>query len=274
MTPMISKETSLAMNIESTVPEMITENVTTEQTTQSSAIDSFETITESFTIEETITDVTNQIDYLLINNSLIHHWPFDGDVNDIVGGANLTDGYNFNFTFDRFMNATSSVRLNDGYLLAPSDIDYFPKGKFSILAWIRIHEYKCWSRLIDFGDGPANNTIYIVLSYETIGTQRFALWTEPEFFNSVDSIQNMTLGEWHHIAATYENQLMTMYIDGFLIGERLVNRDMNVKKRTNNYIGKSNWFADEYANVDIDDMKIFDRALNQNEVNFEMNFIK
>ena len=274
MTPMISKETSLAMNIESTVPEMITENVTTEETTQSSAIDSFETITESFTIEETITDVTNQIDYLLINNSLIHHWPFDGDVNDIVGGANLTDGYNFNFTFDRFMNATSSVRLNDGYLLAPSDINYFPNSNFSVLAWIRIHEYKRWSRLLDFGNGAENNCIFIALSTAVTGIQRLELWSNESNLGGINTIQNMAINEWHHLAATYEYPSMKMYIDGSLNGENLVERNINIMNRVNNYIGKSNWDADENANVDIDDLKIFDRALNQDEVNFEMNFIK
>ena len=41
--------------------------------------------------------------------------------------------------------------------------------------------------------------------------------------------------------------------------------------RTSNYIGRSNWMVDQDANADYDDLKIFDRSLNQQEILFEKN---
>jgi hypothetical protein len=78
---------------------------------------------------------------------------------DSVRGANLFGGSRYSFVPDRFCSANSAIYFNQGYLQAPSGV-YF-SGDFTVTAWIYLKSYKSSSRLIDFGNGVANNNILV-----------------------------------------------------------------------------------------------------------------
>jgi hypothetical protein len=72
-----------------------------------------------------------------INKYLTHHWPFNNNYEDIIGGANLisTSTSSASFTIDRLNKNSSAVCLNNGFLQAPDGV-YF-KGDFTISAWVK-----------------------------------------------------------------------------------------------------------------------------------------
>ena len=50
--------------------------------------------------------------------------------------------------------------------------------------------------------------------------------------------------------------------------------DINAVQRSSNFIGRSNWYhggTDQDADADFDDLKIFNRALSQQEIKIHMN---
>ena len=57
---------------------------------------------------------------------------------------------------------------------------------------------------------------------------------------------------------------MKIYRNGQLMGSRLGHLPRNVA-RTNQFIGRSNW-PDAYFDGMMDDMRVYDRAINQDEV--------
>ena len=84
-----------------------------------------------------------------INANLINHWPFNNNLNDIIGGSHMINGINYVFSTDRLNTPYSAVYLNDGYIQIPDGI-YF-NGDFTISVWVKIHTHRYCSRIVDFG---------------------------------------------------------------------------------------------------------------------------
>jgi hypothetical protein len=164
----------------------------------------------------------------------------------------------------------SALKLTDGYYQIPPG-NYFKTNEFSILAWVKPRSYGSMFRIIEFANGPAINQITLLLSYQSNG-QPFFYMFEGNMFDIV-SQQNLTLNKWSHVALTF-GQNISLYIDSALCIDSQSNNQMySNTTRSLNYIGKSVWVNSNNANADadIDEIKIFDRALTQQELAFEMN---
>ena len=97
-------------------------------------------------------------------NGLAYYWPFDNNGNEIINGRNAFINNGDLTARDRFGNINSALSLNgiNAYAQAPSGI-YF-NGPFTITAWIKINKFTANAKLIDFGNGQANNNIVISVS--------------------------------------------------------------------------------------------------------------
>jgi len=79
------------------------------------------------------------------------------NLSDVVGGANLYNGYSYSYTYDRLCSANSAIYFNKGYLQVPSGVYFY--GDFNVTAWIYLKSYQSYSRVIDFGNGQAVENI-------------------------------------------------------------------------------------------------------------------
>ncbi len=70
---------------------------------------------------------------------------------------------------------------------------------------------------------------------------------------------------WHHVAVTYKNNYIKLYVDGEIVKEAVLN-NLNIVG-TDFQIGSSyrNW-VDELYEGDIDEIRVWSRALSQNEL--------
>ena len=93
----------------------------------------------------------------LFLGDLINYWPFTGDLNDEIGESHLKIGENANLVEDRFGNPKSAIRLNNGYLIAPSGTYFY--GDFTLTVWIKLNSNKYQSRIIDFGNNDYSDNI-------------------------------------------------------------------------------------------------------------------
>ena len=123
-----------------------------------------------------------------------------------------------------------------------------------------------WQRIFDFGSGTG---IYMFLCPRvgTNGTIRFAIRTAAVGEQVVNSPATLPSG-WHHVAVTIDAATKTikLYQDAALVGSgatTLLPKDMG--NTTQNWLGKSQW-PDALYMGSLDDLRICDRALSQDEI--------
>jgi len=167
---------------------------------------------------------------------------------DLIGGANLADGINYNFTTDRFLNENSAIYLNNGYLKIPPGI--YINGDFSITLWINLLSYKSNSRIIEFGNGQYSDNVIIEIQG---GRLRFCIINgndKSNFCDHITSFLNLIVNVWYHVAFTYENTTAYIYINGVEVskGSQPV---PNKILRNYNYIGESNLYYGVFLNFNL-----------------------
>ncbi len=124
-----------------------------------------------------------------------------------------------------------------------------------------------WQRILDFGSGTS---VYAFLSANRGGTAspRFAMRTATVGEQIVNAPATLGTG-WHHLAVAIDSATMTMkmYVDGAMVRSAtttLLPKNMGVT--TQNWIAKSQYAADAYYKGDVDELRLYDRALTQDEV--------
>jgi hypothetical protein len=210
-----------------------------------------------------------------VTKGLINYWAFNGNVNDVVGNSNLYGGFNAGLTSDRFGIPDSALNLTNGYLQVPPGV-YFNGTELSIMSWVKPRSFRKFSRLIDFGNGADQDNVFLSLCeyYYSLPHLDFIMEGNKIWVLSTKQLQ---LNQWQHLAGVYSFPYLYIYIDGILAtpsGSKTTLPSFSLKNvvRTSNFLGRSNWYpSDEDTNADIDDLKIFNRALSQQEIQFEMN---
>ena len=178
-------------------------------------------------------------------------------------------GQAFSLSDDRNGTKSSALKLlSNGYLQAPAGI-YFNLN-FSVTFWVYLLEQPpCWSRVLDFGNGPSSDNFYIAFCNPiTLITQYYKNYTN---ICSFQSLPIFAIKTWYFIYVGLQDRIMNIYVDG-KFATKLTASEISTKvTRTLNYIGKSNWNRDRQVSQKLDDLKIFNRALDEKEILIEMN---
>jgi hypothetical protein len=170
------------------------------------------------------------------------------NLSDVVGGANMYNGINYNFDYDRFCKAYSAIRFSSGYLQVPPGI-YF-SGDFTITAWIYLLPQQS-SRIIDFGNGPGSNNILFAITGLSVHIYRNSS-------NKFTGSTSLNLTKWYHVAFVLNGVNGSVYVNGYLASRSVLHNPLNVTRNLN-YIGKSNW-NNPNAYAIFDDLKIYQGA--------------
>ena len=203
----------------------------------------------------------------LMRVGLKHYWNFDGNLNDSVGNAHLFGGINRNFTFNRFNISNSAINLTNGYLDMPPGV--YLNSSFTLSAWIYPTKFVNWARVVEFANGAGVDTLLFAYSNQYSGKPTFDLYGSTTY--RVTSSLQLKLNDWHHLAFSINESIAYIYINGTQTG---VNPSFILplnKFRTKCYVGRSNWGSDGLAYANLDEIKIFNRALSQQEIINEMN---
>ena len=162
-----------------------------------------------------------------------------------------------------FSNALNFDGDND-YVTMPS-ATYFTNNIFTIEAWVNPKSFVNVSRIIDIGNGPSSNNVILVLSGQTTGHPRFVAFNGTMPSIDISSSVALPLNTWSHIAITSGGYGVGMFINGVLVGSTgpgIVNSVV----RANNYIGKSNWVGDGYADAKFDEIRIWNVMRTQGDI--------
>jgi Concanavalin A-like lectin/glucanases superfamily len=160
--------------------------------------------------------------------------------------------------------ATNALDLDgtNDYVSLPAGV-YF-NGDFTIECWIYPKSFASWARIIDFGNGAGSDNVLLAYTYGSSGAPGF--YVEGSQFQAN---QTLPLNQWSHIAATLSGTTATIYINGIAAGTGTFPTPVNIT-RNKCYIGKSNW-ADPYANAIFDELRIWNTAKTQAEIQASMN---
>ena len=198
---------------------------------------------------------------------------------DQIGSSHMTQGNLTSFTMDRFGCPNSALALNGGWTQVPSGL-YLNTPEFTISVWMLPQQVDIYARLIDFGDGPNLNNIFVSFS-TAINTVPPTILFQPAFriywqtyYTQITSNQALKLNEWQFFAITFNQTIIRIYLNGTLAIEASHNIILPFSlTRKSCYIGKSNWPGDGHSYSFLDDLRFYNKSLNQAEIVDLMNQI-
>ncbi|EKD07248.1 LamG domain-containing protein [Arthrospira platensis] len=156
--------------------------------------------------------------------------------------------------------------VNDHITLPEMNINY-SKG-FSVEVWVCHKSFTHWSGIIDFGNGSGADNILLANSH---GTNNLVLAVYTNYYHEIQVENALTLGEWTHLAATIDaSGNAKVYKDGQLLRSGICHLPNSIN-RTRNYIGRSNWDQDGYLDAQVSDLRIWNVARTQDEIQAGMN---
>jgi hypothetical protein len=173
------------------------------------------------------------------------------------------------------VNPTSGSALTfdgrDDYMMVADDPSLDLPNSFTIAAWIYLEGYREWASLVTKGDKPNINNYAIQQSgpfdpiYKTeYGKMRFSGCAElsaplPE------SETLLFLREWYFLAVTFDSLEMRFYLNGKPDGASNVQGPLCTNDRPL-YIGVDFPLTTEYWYGAIDELKIWNTALSESQV--------
>lgn len=172
-----------------------------------------------------------------------------------VNGAVLTEGVAGNaLGFDGIDDYVEVATTP--WLAAPS--------AFTLTAWVNVVQWSKPGSSIDYiisteGKGARG----YLLRYRSGGIPDLTLGTSG--WRSALSTKTATLGQWHHMAGTFDGQTAKVFLDGEIAGEEPIPVPIvasNIPFR----IGQSAHSKDRGVHGRIDEVAVFNRALSEDEV--------
>ena len=145
------------------------------------------------------------------------------------------------------------------------------EGDFTIEGWVvYARSFNQWSRLLDFGNGSRNDNVVFSLSGWTTGKPALTIYDGSSGQNLVSETA-LELNKWSHIAVTLQGSTASIYIDGERVAWTDSMKIPNGVLRTKNYLGRSNWDGDGYADALFDEVKIWDTARTVDQIKASYN---
>ena len=176
----------------------------------------------------------------------------------IVGGASFATGLIGNDL--SLAGVDGHADLPDGLLGTVRD--------FTAAVWVRLRTDRNWQRVFDFGNSTTVN-MFLTPRSSTNNTVRFAITTGG---NATEQRLNGTAalptGVWKHVVVVLGSAGGTLYVDGVQVATNagLTLRPADLGTTVNNWVGRSQYAADPYFDGEIDDFRLYLRALTAAEV--------
>lgn len=204
-----------------------------------------------------------------LENSLVGYWNFDEDSGDIasdisgngndgtISGVSLTSGITG--------NALSFTGEKNSYVEIPNSASIELRDAMTISAWINPDEVASYDRIIAKPHTTfASPYNMYSLIFDNAGHARFE-GCIGEHKTEINGVSKIPLNEWTHIAATYDGLQLKLYVGGDLecvkdVTEEICTSDMPL------YIGCNIFYSSENFNGAIDEVRIYNYALTEDEI--------
>jgi hypothetical protein len=161
-----------------------------------------------------------------------------------------------------------AVNLNgtDGHVRVPSGI-MSGVNDFTVAGWVRIGTIATWSRIFDFGTGT--NGYLFLTPRSGSGTARFAITSSGAGGEQqINAPAALPANTWTHVAVTLTGNLGVLYVNGAEVARNanLTVRPGSLGSTGLNYLGRSQYAGDPFLAGQLDDFRVYSRALSATEI--------
>ena len=200
------------------------------------------------------------------------HYAMENNVTDSSGNGydgTLEGGPFFDDADGNLGRALSFDGIND-YVDLPIGSLIAGLSDITVAMWIDFpNSGGDWQRVFDFGNSSTEGYMFLSPRTGSAGPMRLAITPSTGSNEStIDTAATLASG-WHHVAVTIDSATMTMaiYVDGMVAVEGVTEtlpRDMGAT--TQNWLGRSQYEADDYFTGLLADFSIYSRALSEAEI--------
>jgi len=200
-----------------------------------------------------------------LNNGLVAYYPFNGNANDESGNGNHGTNYGATITSDRFGNTNKAYYFDGNAEITVPHSTYFNIETWSISVWYQttasdLHPYRITSKS---GYFPQSN--YLAILFDPASVYGSA-WNGSTEIQTRDN-QATNDGDWHHVVYIRDNSSHKyyLYVDNIL---KETDDDIfgNLSNTSILYIGSIYGPANQKWVGEIDDIRIYNRALTESEI--------
>ncbi len=184
----------------------------------------------------------------------------------LVTGAGGASGYSF--APGKVGNALRLSYTNKGYVALPAGL-LRDACEATIATWVYVNSnVNAWTRIWDFGQ---DTTTYMFLTPITNldNLARFGISvagnTQEQTIKGQTAVPTL---KWTHVAVVLGPAGGTLYLDGAPVetNATMTLRPIDLGSTMNNFIGRSQFSDDPYLDADIDEFRVYDRALSPDEI--------
>jgi len=205
------------------------------------------------------------------DESMVLYLPFDEgqgnvaeDLSNYGNDAEISLD-NVEWVEGKYGNAVEISGENAESLVIPNSDSLMIEGEITLMAWINNYEKESGYQWFDknchngqsqnsYGMGVWGTNIYLMLGS---GDARTDFQANPI----------PVAGEWEHVVGTYDGDTMKIYVNGAMIGEEAKGIALQATNDAEVRIGCAKDRANYTFGGAIDDVVIYNRALNEAEIN-------
>ncbi len=201
-----------------------------------------------------------------LNDGLVAYYPFNENANDESGNGNDGTVNGATLTADRNGNAGRAYSFNgqNSYITVPHDSSLISTDEITLSAWIKSSDMTKNDQ--DIISKTESGSFSLALN-ETDGITEsklaFLLYVnnDYQFVYSSAHVNN----QWYHVVGIYDATEMKIYVDGTLEGTLPISGP--IKNNTSPLIlGNESGQLNEPFDGTIDDIRIYNRALSESEI--------
>jgi Concanavalin A-like lectin/glucanases superfamily len=214
------------------------------------------------------TDASDASDGGEITSGLVAFYMFDE-----TSGTSAADSSGNNHTATLVGGATFGAGLQNNAVTLSGNSQYvsLPAGivsglsSFSITAWVKLASSPAWNRIFDFGN---DTTTYMFFTPNDSSTMRFSITTAGATMEQQINTTSLPTGTWQHVAVTLAGGVGSVYVQGAEVAQNtaFTLSPSSLGSTTHNWLGRSEFAVDPYLNGQLDNVRIYSRALSAGEV--------
>lgn len=219
---------------------------------------------------------SSQVD---LNQGLIAYYSFNGTANDVSGKNNNPSYNSATLTTDRYGNANSACYFDglDDFLTVPGTAGMNTATAMTVALYFNTESTNLQTLIgkINYANGTGAQ-FQVAINWTSYPGILYGVNNPADLCNTqiasnsayVNTGGTVPTNQWHCLVCTYEGGVQKLYLNGLLVSTN--NTSFNVLRQcTNSDIQIGNWWQNgqQLFKGKMDDVRIYNRALNQTEVN-------
>jgi hypothetical protein len=208
-----------------------------------------------------------------LKNGLVAYYPFNGNADDESGNSNHGAVNGAMLASDRFGNLNSAYLFNgsSNFITVPYNQIFDLPNSFTLSVWINTTNVNLGQRIIDRSTGGTSNDWLVDLSPNPTDLKKIRCIAGGAVTNLPYSNPSITQNNtWNLVTITYDRQNIKFYINGNIDNVLpLVTATPTSKNIVR--IGASTSGGAGFFSGKLDDIRIYNRALTQDEITYLAN---